>query len=218
MSSDLTKSNVIQAYKAWAPVYDTVFGLFLDAGRKHAVRVINRSGGRLLEVGVGTGLSLPEYSAHVRVTGIDLSPDMLAKAEERVKRGNLTNVEALREMDAARLDFPDASFDTVVAMYVITVVPEPERVMAEMTRVCREGGEVIVINHFAAEDTSVRSRVERAFGPRAKKLGWRWDFPKGRVTSHPGLDLVEEVSLKPFGLFTLLRFRKGAAADARAAA
>ena len=210
MAGDLTKQTILQAYKAWAPVYDMVFGRVMDAGRRHAVRAINQAGGRLLEVGVGTGLSLPEYERHVRITGIDLSPEMLAKAEERARKHRLPNVEALRVMDAAALDFPDDAFDTVVAMYVITVVPEPERVLSEMTRVCREGGEVIVINHFAAEEgAGMRSQVERRFGPHAKRLGWRWDFDKARVLNHPGLQLQEEVSLKPFGLFTLLCFTKG---------
>lgn len=207
-SGDLTRATVLQAYKAWAPVYDTVFGMFLGAGRKHAVREINKSGGSLLEVGVGTGITLPDYSSNVKVSGIDLSPEMLAKAEERVRKHDLKNVTDLQVMDAEDLAYPDQSFDTVVAMYVVTVVPDPDKVMSEMVRVCRDGGEVIVINHFAADD-GVRSRVERAFGPKAKKLGWRWDFPKERVTGHPGLSLVEEISLKPMGLFTLLRFTKG---------
>lgn len=132
-------ASVRHAYRRWAPVYDFTFGLVAEAGRKHAVRIINRRKGRVLEVGVGTGLSLPCYGSHLTITGIDLSPEMLAKAKGKVERKKLANVVALHEMDAEALAFPDESFDTVVAMYVMTVVPEPDRVMRELERVCAPG-------------------------------------------------------------------------------
>ena len=148
-------ASVRHAYRRWAPVYDFTFGLIAEAGRKNAVQIINRRKGRVLEVGVGTGLSLPCYGSHLTITGIDLSPEMLAKAQDKVERKSLGNVVALHEMDAGALAFPDESFDTVVAMYVMTVVPEPDRVMRELERVCAAGGEVILVNHFS-QDEGVR--------------------------------------------------------------
>ena len=118
----LDESAVRTAYRRWAPVYDHTFGSISTAGRRHAVEIINRSQGRVLEVGVGTGLSLPEYDSHLEIVGIDLAPEMLDKARERVATANLDHVTGLHEMDAEQLTFPDASFDTVVAMYVMTVV------------------------------------------------------------------------------------------------
>ena len=126
----MDEAAIKSAYRRWAPVYDNTFGLVAAEGRKHAVEIINTGSGRVLEVGVGTGLSLPTYRRELEIVGIDLSPEMLQKARERVAAEGLTNVSGLHEMDAGELKFPDGSFDTVVAMYVMTVVPEPEKVMA----------------------------------------------------------------------------------------
>jgi phosphatidylethanolamine/phosphatidyl-N-methylethanolamine N-methyltransferase len=207
---------VQRAYKRWAPVYDFTFGQVAAAGRLHATRIINRRKGRVLEVGVGTGLSLGFYGKHLEITGVDLSTDMLEKARRRVVRKDMDNVHALLEMDAGSLEFPDGHFDTVVAMYLITVVPEPERVMRELQRVCAPGGEVILVNHFSTKH-GLRGWVERKMSPLAATLGWRPEFPMERVTGIEGLRLVERRSLHPFGLFTALRFVRQAdiAADSK---
>jgi phosphatidylethanolamine/phosphatidyl-N-methylethanolamine N-methyltransferase len=203
----LDATSVRHAYRRWAPVYDFTFGTVAEAGRKHAVKIINRRRGRVLEVGVGTGLSLPCYEKHLTVTGIDLSPDMLRKARSRVERQRLTNVAGLHEMDAGALAFPDESFDTVVAMYVMTVVPDAEKVMRELERVCATGGEVILVNHFS-QDEGVRGWVERRMAPFADKLGWRPIFNLDRVMVCENLKLVDRRALRPWGLFTMLRFEK----------
>jgi phosphatidylethanolamine/phosphatidyl-N-methylethanolamine N-methyltransferase len=199
--------SVRHAYRRWAPVYDLTFGMVAEAGRKDAVRIINQRRGRVLEVGVGTGLSLPCYGRHLTITGIDLSPEMLAKAEDKVVRKSLGHVVALHEMDAGALAFPDESFDTVVAMYVMTVVPDPDRVMRELERVCAPGGEVILVNHFS-EDEGVRGFVERRLAPFAEFIGWRPIFELDQVLVCDDLRLAERRSLRPFGLFTMLRFVK----------
>ena len=200
-------TSVRDAYRRWAPIYDLTFGKIAEAGRKNAVRIINRRRGRVLEVGVGTGLSLPCYGSHLTITGIDLSPEMLAKAEDKVDRHNLANVAGLHEMDAGALAFPDESFDTVVAMYVMTVVPVPQRVMRELERVCAAGGEVILVNHFS-EDEGVRGFLERKLAPFADLIGWRPVFDIDQVLVCEDLRLAERRSLRPFGLFTMLRFVK----------
>jgi phosphatidylethanolamine/phosphatidyl-N-methylethanolamine N-methyltransferase len=211
----MDQAAVKSAYRRLAPVYDTAFGWLVAEGRKHAVEIINRSRGRVLEVGVGTGLSLPTYARHLEIMGIDLSPEMLAKARERVAARRLKHVSGLLEMDAADLKFPDASFDTVVAMYVMTVVPEPEKAMRELARVCRPGGEVLLVNHFSSEE-GMRRWVERRMAPFADKLGWRPVFDVERVLVCDDLQLVERRGLRPMRIFTLMRFRK--ASEAKAAA
>jgi phosphatidylethanolamine/phosphatidyl-N-methylethanolamine N-methyltransferase len=203
----LDATSVRHAYRRCAPVYDLAFGGITEAGRKHVVKIINRRKGRVLEVGVGTGLSLPCYGDHLGVTGIDLSPDMLKKARARVGRLELGNVSALYEMDAGALAFPDESFDTVVAMYVITVVPDAERVMREFERVCATGGEVILVNHFSQEE-GLRGFFERTIAPVAGFIGWRSVFAVDRVLVCEDLRLAERKALWPFGLFTMLRFVK----------
>jgi phosphatidylethanolamine/phosphatidyl-N-methylethanolamine N-methyltransferase len=200
-------ASVRHAYRRWAPVYDYTFGQVAEAGRKHAVEIINKRKGHVLEVGVGTGLSLPCYGAHLTVTGIDLSPEMLEKARGKVTRKKLTNVDGLHEMDASALAFPDESFDTVVAMYVMTVVPDPDKVMRELERVCAPGGEVILVNHFS-QGEGIRGFLERKLAPFADLIGWHAVFEIGRVLICDDLRLVERRALRPFGLFTMLRFVK----------
>lgn len=204
---------VRSSYRRWAPVYDATFGAITGVGRRRAVEHINARKGSVLEVGVGTGLSLPSYGSHLKVTGVDYSAEMLAKARDRVIDQGLGHVVGLREMDARALDFPDGSFDTVVAMYLVSVVPEPEKVVCEMARVCRPGGEVVVLNHFA-RDAGTVARLERALAPFADKIGWHSDFPMDRVLGCPALEVVEKRTAPPFGLFTLLRFAKRAHPDA----
>jgi phosphatidylethanolamine/phosphatidyl-N-methylethanolamine N-methyltransferase len=199
--------SVRHAYRRWAPIYDFTFGTVAESGRKHAAKIINRRRGRVLEVGVGTGLSLPCYEKHLTVTGIDLSPEMLDKARARVRRQGLGNIDGLYEMDAGALGFPDESFDTVVAMYVMTVVPDAEKVMRELERVCATGGEVILVNHFSQEE-GVRGFVERRFAPLASSIGWHAVFTLDRVLVCEDLRLAERRTLWPFGLFTMLRFVK----------
>src|ERR1700748_122282 len=121
--TDLTAHTVTKAYARWAPVYDLVFGPVFDRGRQASIAAAERVGGRILEVGVGTGISLPDYGRDNIIVGVDISEPMLRKAQERVKEFGLTNVERLAVIDAAHLDFPDESFDVVVAQYVITTVP-----------------------------------------------------------------------------------------------
>lgn len=203
----MDESSVLSAYRRWAPIYDQTFGKIAAEGRKHAVEIINSRSGRVLEVGVGTGLSLPMYGKHLEIVGVDLSPEMLEKARARVVNEALDNVTGLYEMDAGHLTFADNSFDTVVAMYVITVVPEPERVMRELARVCKPGGEVILVNHFS-QDEGVRGWFERRMAPFADQLGWRPVFDLNRVLVCDDLEVLERRALRPMGIFTMLRMGK----------
>jgi phosphatidylethanolamine/phosphatidyl-N-methylethanolamine N-methyltransferase len=208
-SAHIDEAAVRSAYRRWAPVYDQTFGRFTTEGRKHAVEIISQRRGRVLEVGVGTGLSLPNYGRDLEIVGIDLSPEMLEKAREKVDEERLTNVTGLHEMDASALTFADGAFDTVVAMYVITVVPDPETVMRELARVTKVGGQVVLVNHFSQDD-GVRGWVERRMAPFADKLGWRPVFNLDRVMVCENLKVVDRRALRPWGLFTMLRFEKTA--------
>ncbi|MBI4723829.1 MAG: class I SAM-dependent methyltransferase, partial [Rhodomicrobium sp.] len=154
----LDENAVRAAYKAWAPIYDYSFGVVAGPGRRLAVSMLNKLDGRILEIGVGTGLSLPRYKPGLDVTGIDLSPHMLAKAAGRIQQLGLERM-SLAVMDAGKLAFDDESFDAAAVMYVMTVVPDPRAVMAEMRRVLRPGGTVICVNHFSRE-RGLRSAVE----------------------------------------------------------
>ena len=215
--TDLDQGTIEKAYARWAPVYDIVFGAVFDRGRQAAIQAAERIGGRILEVGVGTGISLPHYRRDTRITGVDISVPMLKKAQERVAAHGLGNVEALAVMDAARLGLPDASFDVVVAQYVITAVPHPEATLDEFARVLRPGGEIVLINHIGAE-TGLRRAFEQGFAPVARRLGWRPEFPWGRLTRWldraPGMRLIERRPMPLSGHFSLIRFGKDAMAAA----
>jgi phosphatidylethanolamine/phosphatidyl-N-methylethanolamine N-methyltransferase len=216
----LDKETVVKAYARWAPVYDVVFGPVFERGRKIAIAAAERIGGRILEVGVGTGASLPDYARTNRLVGVDISEPMLRKAQERVAEHGLNNVEALAVMDAAHLGFPDESFDVVVAQYVITAVPDPEATLDEFARVLKPGGEIVLVNHIGAEAGLWRA-FETWFSPMARKLGWRPEFPWARLVRWAARDGVYLVERRPMPLlrqFSLVRFAKAATAEQVAAA
>lgn len=197
----IENDDVQQAYRRWAPFYDKSFGLITEAGVQQVTARANQLDGKLLEVGVGTGLALPHYKPSLDVTGIDLSPDMLKRARERRPKA------ALLEMDATDLRFNDASFDVAVAMFVMTVVPDPKAVMHELARVTKPGGRVLICNHFSV-DKGVRALVERKLAKFAHKLGWRAEFPVETLLVDSRLEFIAKTPLKPFGFFTFLEFRK----------
>lgn len=198
------------SYARWAPVYDKTFGAITNVGRRAAVDYINaQEAENVLEVGVGTGLALPNYRPGLAVTGIDFSEDMLAKAQAKVDRLDLKQVRHLTQMDARMLDFPDASFDVVAAMHILSVVPEPERVMAEMARVCQPGGLIVITNHFARQ-TGLLARIERLTAPFANLLGWHSDFEISTVLKQADLSVIEQKPLPPMGMMTFLAMRKTA--------
>lgn len=204
----LDDAAVVAAYARWAPIYDPIFGFITGRAIRATMAEVNAlPGGRVLEVGVGTGLALPLYSAKHRIVGIDLSPDMLRRAEKKVASDKLANVEALAEMDAANLTFPDGGFDAAVAMFVMTVVPDAVRVLSEMVRVVKPGGRIIIVNHFSA-DGGLRAAAERWLSRFAASLGWHPEFAKDQLLDRADMKLLSERSLAPYGLYTLLVFER----------
>jgi phosphatidylethanolamine/phosphatidyl-N-methylethanolamine N-methyltransferase len=180
-SEDAVRSGMRGVYAKWANVYDLVYSQLLKPGQKAAIAAGLEAGPRILEVGVGTGLALDHYPRHAKVTGIDLSPDMLKKAQQRAEKKRLLHVERLEVMDATVLDFPDQSFDAVLALYVLTLVPDPEKALLEFARVLRPGGRIVVASHIGANDGFVAD-IEAKVAPLAKKIGWSADFKLSRMT------------------------------------
>ncbi|OGI46002.1 MAG: SAM-dependent methyltransferase [Candidatus Muproteobacteria bacterium RBG_16_65_34] len=196
-----------KVYRRYAPAYDLYFGALFQPGRRGVIeRMRCRPGERILEVGVGTGLSLPLYPHHVQVTGIDLSREMLARAHERKARLHLDHVAALRCMDAEDMQFPDDSFDKVVAMYVVSVAPNPARLVEEMRRVCAPGGELYIVNHFHNTSPAIAA-LERLMAPFSKLMGFRPDLSLEQFIRDTGLEVIEKAAVNLFGYWTLLRAR-----------
>jgi phosphatidylethanolamine/phosphatidyl-N-methylethanolamine N-methyltransferase len=209
MAGELDSDTIAKAYAGWAPFYDLVFGAVFGPGRRASIAAAERIGGRILDVGVGTGISLADYSPRNRVVGVDYCEPMLRKAQARVVRHKLSNIEALAVMDAQRLGFPDRSFDVVVAQFVITAVPDPEATLDEFVRVTKPGGEIILVNHLGAE-AGLQRDLEHWFAPLARRLGWRPEFKWARLAQwaerRGGVRLIERRSLPPLGQFSLIRF------------
>src|ERR1700716_3734316 len=182
MAADIDRAGVAKAYGRWAPVYVPVFGKVFDAGRQSTIAEADKIGGRILDVGVGTGFSLSDYLRSTKLCGVDISEPMLRRAQQRVRALGLTNVETLAVMDAKNLAFPDSFFDAVVAQYVITAVPDPEATLDDFIRVLKPGGELILVNHIGAE-SGPRRVFELAFAPLARRLRWRPGVPWGRMTN-----------------------------------
>ena len=214
-SSGISHADVESAYARWAPVYDLFFTAAMKPGRRAGSAAINALAQtreiQVLDIGVGTGLELPMFSPHVKITGIDLSEPMLNVARKRVLRDGLGNVLSLQAMDAMALTFADESFDAVVAPYVLTVVPDAHRTLDEMARVVKKGGEIVLVNHIGAEG-GLMATLEGWLGRRAAALGWRPEFPWAIVgdwlAQRPDIALEERRKLPPLDLFTLIRLKR----------
>jgi phosphatidylethanolamine/phosphatidyl-N-methylethanolamine N-methyltransferase len=205
---DMDTDGVARAYGRWAPVYDAIFGPVFRQGRQAAVQAADRIGGRILEVGVGTGLSLPSYARSSRIVGIDISEPMLEKARARARQ--LSNVEAILVGDAEKLDFETESFDVVV-QDVVTAIPNPERALNEFIRVVRPGGEIILTTRIGAE-RGLRGAIEGLLMPITSRLGWRTEFSWERyekwLAASPSVALREKRALPPLGHFYLVRIAR----------
>jgi len=201
----MTLEQTLRAYRGYAPTYDVVFGPILRDGRRLAVQLANhRPGQRLLEVGVGTGLSLPHFRRDAIVTGIDVSPEMLVKARRRADGLGHAEDWRLEIMDAQDMGFADDSFDAVVALYVASTVQIPARFGAELLRVCRPGGSIVIVNHFSSRPGPLGA-AEKWLGRHAGRLGFEADFPLDRFIAETGLIPVECRPTGLFGFWTLLR-------------
>ncbi|MFG1393391.1 class I SAM-dependent methyltransferase [Xanthobacter agilis] len=200
-----------RAYAKWAPIYDKVYVKLLADAQRKAATTAAACGPDILEVGVGTGLVLPYYPRNVRVTGIDLSFDMLRKAvEKKVGRG-LKQVDLLAAMDACNLGFADETFDAVTVPFVITLVPDPEGALDEMYRVLKPGGEIVVASKLGADEGPVM-HIEQALAPLVKKVGWSIAFKASRLRNwaarYPDMEVVEISPVFPVGFFKLVRIKK----------
>jgi phosphatidylethanolamine/phosphatidyl-N-methylethanolamine N-methyltransferase len=209
--AQLENAHVEEAYARWAPVYDLAFAAVMAPGRRAAVAAAQCRGGLILDVGVGTGLELPMFDAKVSVVGVDLSEPMLRRAQTRAAREKLLQVAGLCVMDATRLAFPSGAFDSVVAPYVLTVVPDPAATLDELARVVKPGGEIVLVNHVGAESGPL-AWIESWLGQKSASLGWRPEFPWAIlgdwIASRPNLRLVERRKIAPLGLFTLARIER----------
>jgi ubiquinone/menaquinone biosynthesis C-methylase UbiE len=200
-----------RAYRFWPLVYDAICGRIFCSTRREAAMIARRAGRRILEIGVGTGLSLSDYGQRCTVSGIDISPEMIAKARRRVAAEGLADSCDLRIMDAHALEFADEQFDVVVGQFVITLVADPERVLDEAFRVVSPGGELLLANHFLSDNPTI-AKFEQAIAPAVHHIGLRPDFPFARVEQwvarQPHAVLHSVQTTGPLGSFSIVRIQK----------
>jgi phosphatidylethanolamine/phosphatidyl-N-methylethanolamine N-methyltransferase len=202
---DISSKNVVSTYRFYAPLYDLLFGAVLGPGRKRMARTVHQlEPVRILEIGIGTGLTLDQYPRDAIITGIDLSPEMLDRARKRAVEMQGRAID-LHVMDAEALDFADASFDCVTAPYVLSVTPDPDRLVSELRRVCRPGGHIVIVNHFSG--SRFWWLLEQIVRPVADRIGFRSDFDYSRHILSHNWQVESCIPVNLFGLSKLVVIR-----------
>ena len=190
-------------YAEFAPLYDKIFGKIFYSRLERVIENLDiPPGAKVLEVGAGTGTSFPAYPTHCEVIGIDLAPDMLARARRKIADNGWEHL-SVREMNALDLEFPDNTFDYVMAFHVVTVVPDPVRMVAEAKRVCKPGGKIVVVNHFTSDFPLLGSLTE-ALDPLTRWLGWRTDLRLKPFIATTNLTVERVYKLSKTSLYTVL--------------
>jgi len=190
-------------YSEFAPLYDKVFGKIFYSRLERVIEDLQiPRGAKVLEVGAGTGTSFPAYPTHCRITGIDLAPDMLTRARQKIAENRWRHIRVL-EMNALALDFPDDTFDYVMAFHVVTVVPDPVAMINEAKRVCKPGGKIVIVNHFTS-DFPVLGLVTRSLDPITRWLGWRTDLKLKPFITSTNLTVERVYKITKASLYTVL--------------
>jgi phosphatidylethanolamine/phosphatidyl-N-methylethanolamine N-methyltransferase len=200
----MSAESIERVYSAYSGFYDIVFGRFFHKSRAEAIQLLEiQDGDKVLEVGVGTGLSLPYYPRICRVTGIDFCGPMLEKGRQRVSESRLHHIE-LKQMDAMKMEFEDNAFDAVFAAYVITAVPDPRQVLSEMIRVCKPLGKIVLLNHFQNGNRFI-SICEKAVSPLCKRIGFRADLPLPSLLEGTPLRVEHTGSVRPLNYWKVVQ-------------
>jgi len=195
--------DIKRIYSNYSNFYDLIFKKFFLPRQEYGINQMEiQPDDKILDVGVGTGLSLPLYPNYCHVTGIDLSAQMLNKAHNKVKKHDLKNI-TLKQMDAMELQFEDNTFDKVIASFVISVVPDPVQVIAEMKRVCKNNCNLILINHFQSNN-KIMAKIEEIFNPICRKIGWRTDVDLDSLIIDSNLQVDMKYKLNKFDLWKIV--------------
>ena len=196
-------SEIKKIYGRYSRIYDFIFKRWFYPRQQHVIRALQiHPGQHVLDVGVGTGFSLSLYPPHAHVIGVDLSRKMLREARKRIRQDNLCHANLL-EMDAGRLAFPDNTFDFVIAAFVLSVVPDPIRVITEMKRVSKPAGQIVIINHFQSQNR-LMARLEEWLSPLCTKIGWHSDLALDYLVQHAHLQIKRKYSLNKVDLWKVV--------------
>ncbi len=190
-------------YSDLAPLYDKTFAKFFYSRERTVIQNLRLpAGAEILEVGVGTGTSFPAYPHNCHVVGVDQAPKMLAHAKEKIAKNNWRHLE-VEQMDALDLTFPDDAFDYVMAFHVVTVVPDPVKMMSEMQRVCRPGGTIVIVNHFTTE-SPFWGKLTHSLDPVTRRLGWSTNLKLKPFLEETGFSGCKAYKFSRFSLYTVV--------------
>ncbi len=200
---DLRNPHESKIYSEFSHLYEKIFSPFFEKRIHAVIKSLNiPPGAKVLEVGIGTGLSMSAYPAHCEVTGVDLAADMLDKAQEKADENGWRHFRLL-EMDALNLKFADSSFDYVTSFHVVSVVPDPVRMMREIHRVCKPEGSVVIINHFRSTKPVIGFLVG-ALTPITRHLGWDASLRLSEAFAGIPVHIEKCFKTSPFSLFTVV--------------
>ena len=201
----MDQNSIIKSYKRVSSFYDLTFGQVFRPGQKAIIKKMDCiQSDNVLEIGIGTGSSLQYYPKETKVVGIDISPDMLELAKKRIVKDKIQNKHILL-MNGERLSFPDNSFDKVVGMYVVSVTQNPQILVEEMKRVCKNDGDIYIVNHFSTEeDNSFVKMFEKGLMPISKILGWKPYFPFDEFNAYANLDVLEMSKVNLFNYWNII--------------
>ncbi|MFL2568899.1 MAG: class I SAM-dependent methyltransferase [Gammaproteobacteria bacterium] len=201
----MDQNSIIKSYKRVSSIYDLTFGQVFRPGQKAIIKKMDCiESDNVLEIGIGTGSSLQYYPKETKVVGIDISPDMLEVAKKRIVKDKIQNKHILL-MNGERLSFPDNSFDKVVGMYVVSVTQNPQILVEEMKRVCKNDGDIYIVNHFSTEQDNLFVKMfEKGLMPVSKILGWKPYFPFDEFNAYANLDVLEMSKVNLFNYWNII--------------
>jgi len=201
----LDQNSIIKSYKRVSSFYDLTFGKVFRPGQKAIIKKMDCiESDNVLEIGIGTGSSLQYYPKETKVVGIDISPDMLEVAKKRIVKDKIHNKHILL-MNGERLSFPDNSFDKVVGMYVVSVTQNPQVLVEEMKRVCKNDGDIYIVNHFSTDQDNLFVKMfEKGLMPISKILGWKPYFPFDEFNAYANLDVLEMSKVNLFNYWNII--------------
>ena len=201
----MDQNSIIKSYKRVSSFYDLTFGQVFRPGQKAIIKKMDCiESDNVLEIGIGTGSSLQYYPKETKVVGIDISPDMLEVAKKRIVKDKIHNKHILL-MNGERLSFPDNSFDKVVGMYVVSVTQNPQVLVEEMKRVCKNDGDIYIVNHFSTDQDNLFVKMfEKGLMPISKILGWKPYFPFDEFNAYANLDVLEMSKVNLFNYWNII--------------
>jgi len=204
------RTQTQKVYSFYSRFYDVVFGTVLEEGRKSVFKNTQfEPQARILEVGIGTGLTIKRYPSTCSIHGLDISEEMLSKAKERTSKPTLKNRDiSLIKADAVRIPYKDESFDVVMGCYMLTTVKNPRSVLREMIRVTKRKGRLILLNHFMSQRQGIRNYVEKVSSPFFSRIGFRTDLELSTLAQVDGIQKEKELKVNPFRFFTLIQLQK----------